>query len=524
MTNFKYIYIVFLTLATVGLSACDDDFLDQSPDDKITGENFWKTKQDAEMALTACYPYLDSPSLIFDDCMADNGYSQFSWDGFQEFGNGTQDANSSHSTGTWDNSYGGIRRCNDFLDNIGNVDVEESLKERMKAESRFLRAYLYFKLSNFFGDVPLITEPQTVGEILPRTPKADVVNFIVNELNDCVAILPSSYDSSETGRITKWAALSLKARVQLYNKQYEEAAVAAKDVIDNGGFSLYPNYGDLFGYDAENSSESILAHQYIKDKHSYWQYLLHASPSAGGWSSVSPLIDLVDAYECVDGKTIATSPLYDAENPYENRDPRLAYTVILPGSEFNGQVIDTHPESSSPNATGKNNATRTGFNLRKHILPEDAAKGWDCGADFMLIRLAEVKLIYAEAMIERNLIDATVLQQINDIRERAYNNTSIPYPQVTTMDQSELRKIVRNERRVELAFEGFRYDDIRRWEIAEDVRKGPSYGMRYVKLSGDKDQVLVEGNRFFDPNRDYLWPIPTKELELNEKLTQNPGY
>lgn len=527
MMKMKKLHTLILALFIISLSGCDKDLLDLYPGDKITEGSFWKTEADANLALTACYPYLGAPDLIFHDCMADNAFSQFPWDGFQEFGNGTQDADSGLPGWTWEGAYKGIRTCNDFLANVDKVDAVESLKIRMKAECRFLRASLYSDLINFFGAVPLITEPQylDMDYLVARTPKTEVLSFIVSELTDCASILPASYSGSDVGRITKWAATSLKARVLLYNEQYAEAATAAKDVIDNGGFSLYDNFGDLFGYQAENSSETILAHQYISNEHDSWHFVAHAPASFGGWSSVCPLIDLVDTYECIDGQSIASSPLYDAANPYDNRDPRLAHTIILPGADFAGATIDSHPESESSDAAGKNNASYTGFHLRKHILAEDVDIPWNTGCDFMLIRLAEVKLIYAEAKIESNEIDASVLEQINDIRERAYNGTGIPYPVVSTTNQSELRQILRNERRVELAFEGFRYNDIRRWKIAEDVRTGDSFGMRYVDGGGNNQQVPVEKGRLFNPNRDYLWPIPSSEMELNPNLApNNPGY
>jgi hypothetical protein len=243
----------------------------------------------------------------------------------------------------------------------------------------------------------------------------------------------------------------------------------------------------------------------------------------GGWSEVVPVQSLVDAYECTDGKTISESPLYNPLMPFANRDPRLDMTIVVPGGVLNGVTIDiTKPNSAD--GLGKNNASYSGYYYKKYI-PATINGGWDGNStnDIIILRYAEVLLTYAEAKIELNQIDRSVYDAINLIRGRA----SVNMPDVTTgKTQAALREILRRERRVEFAIEEHRLFDIRRWEIADEVMPGNVYGIRNYwnpERSDFGQHVLVE-NRQFNPARDYLWPIPQSEVDLNENLVQNPEW
>lgn len=236
-----------------------------------------------------------------------------------------------------------------------------------------------------------------------------------------------------------------------------------------------------------------------------------------------PLGGLVNAYECTDGNTIETSSLYDPANPYLNRDPRLGYTIILPGTVVNGVNIDvTRPNSVDRIGSGSLN----GLNFRKYI-PADISGDWydNSGNDEVLMRYAEILLIYAESKIEAGDIDQSVYDAINEVRQRA----DVNMPAVSAVQyasQDDLRTLVRRERRVELALEPFRLFDIRRWNIGDEVMNGTVYGIyNYFDDSrSDFGSFVTVETRSFNESRDYLWAIPQSEIDINDNLDQNPNW
>lgn len=242
-------------------------------------------------------------------------------------------------------------------------------------------------------------------------------------------------------------------------------------------------------------------------------------------NSFVPTKQVVDAYQMVNGKDISDPTRgFDPKNPYKDRDPRLHYSIFLLGQQLpNGGIYDPRPGSGTADAIGfAENSTATGFNVKKYLDIEDLDQPSNCGINIIFIRYAEVLLTYAEGMIESNSIDASVIEAINQVRSRPDVNMP-PIGNVTS--QEELREIVRNERLVELAFEGLRYFDIRRWRVAEEVIPGIIYGMTYTDGSGNLKSVSLPGFlKVFHVQRDYLWPIPQREIELNHNLTQNPNW
>jgi hypothetical protein len=217
---------------------------------------------------------------------------------------------------------------------------------------------------------------------------------------------------------------------------------------------------------------------------------------------------------------------FDPKNPYENRDPRLKYSIFVLGEKLpNGQVYDSRPGSGTGDAIGyAENSTATGFNVKKYLNNEDLAQPSNCGINIIFIRYAEVLLTYAEAMIESNQIDASVLAAINEVRSRSDVNMP-PIDQVSSQD--DLREIVRRERLVELAFEGLRYFDIRRWKIASVIDNRPIRGMEIIKN-------LATGATTYTPvellvkvpyeEKMNLLPIETTEIRRNSELSQTPGW
>ncbi|WP_353329664.1 RagB/SusD family nutrient uptake outer membrane protein [Bacteroides sedimenti] len=537
MKKFKSKSIYSLLLIALFSTSCDDGFLDKKPLDKLSNDSFWTSENDVVLGLNACYPVDNYWNTFWFDGLSDNAFSQFAWDGIQNIGNGTADpvmTAQSDARNEWD--FKKIRICNNFLENIDRVTLSDAKAKEYKGQARFIRAYEYFWRSQIYGDFPLVTKTLGVKEsFVPRNLKSEVVDFILSELNEISApgYLPLSYSGDDKGRITRGAALALKARVELYNKKYAEAATSAKAVMDLNLYELFPDYEKLFWEESESKNkEAILEQQFsmVKDDYKNWMEQSIGSRSAGGWSSVAPVQSLVDAYECTDGKRISESPLYNPEQPYQNRDPRLKASIICPGDTWQG-VYDPYSKNSSDNYK-LNNASPTCYQIRKYMNPSESTNDGS-GANVMCIRFAEVLLTYAEARIELGSIDQTVLDAINSIRARAYGVTlgeTTKYPAITTFNQEELRTIVRNERRVELALEGLRWYDIQRWEIGPQVMPGTVYGARLgtVDENGNliftsPDHLILE-QRSFDPAKNYLWPVPQKERDVNPKITQNPGY
>ena len=522
-------YLLLLLTSAVVLSACKKDFLEQIPNDRLSGEIYWKTDNDALLGANAVYTYLEDGWDIFGlDGVTDIGHTNWILVEQTTLEQGTYTAMSSGLVSNcWTLAYKGIRATNDFLLNVDKVTTKnQTLINRLKAEVRVLRAHQYIKLAAYYGDVPLVTSDISLDESfnLTRTPVAQVWDFVVKELNEAANDLPLV--QTDKGRITKGAALSILARGLLYAGRYQEAATAAKQVMDLKVYSLYPAYKNLFSYEAENNVEVILDKQHIVNTYSTNVFYLMAPYSQqSSLNYFVPTKKMVDAYQMTNGKDISDQASgFDPFNPYKDRDPRLSYSVFLVGDILpDGSTFNSTPESGTMDAVDVrvSTATTTGFTLKKYINAQDFAQPENCGINFILLRYAEVLLTYAEAKIEANQIDQSVLNAINEVRARP--DVNMP-PYTTLASQSSMREIVRRERLVELAFEGLRFIDIRRWRIAENVIPGQVYGMTYNDKGNLKTIVIASFEKVFNKNRDYLLPIPQKEIEINRNLIQNPNW
>ena len=524
----NYLIKIFLAIIVIAsFCGCSKDLLDTIPNDRISTEIFWKTDKDATLAANAVYTYLEGVNIFSWDGMSDIGHTNIPFAQNAVIERGQMDVQNEIVLNEWQNDYAGIRSANDFLANVDKVKtIDKDRIDRLKGEVKSLRAYLYIRLASLFGDVPLVTTEITLEESrkLARTPVSQIWDFISTELTDAAGVLPNT--QTDNGRITKGAALALKARAMLYAARYAEAADAAKQVMDLKVYDLYPSYQNLFSYAAENNQEVILDKEFVRDtyRNNVFGYMAPYSQQASN-STFVPLKKLVDSYQMANGKDI-TDPTsgFDPYDPYKDRDPRLEYSIFTIGDQLpDGKIYNSKPGSGTADAVGFTYlATTTGFNVKKYINKEDLAQPSNCGINIILIRYAEVLLTYAEAKIEANQIDQTVVDAINKVRQR--DDVNMP-PLVGMGSQEEMRGIVRHERMVELAFEGLRYIDIRRWKIAENVIPGKLYGMTYTDDSGALQTIEIQSfEKTFDKSRDYLWPIPQKERDLNANLTQNPNW
>lgn len=602
-------------------SSCDD-YLDKYPLDRPSNKTFYSTQDEILMAVNACYNNITSvnyvvstvtentvwphlPDVFYRDNITDMSATRLTSTLFQSFKKGELNANSDLAIQTWKWYYTGINRVNALLEGMvaAKSNADPKIYERVKSEARVIRAICYMNLINDFGDVPLLTETidQNEASNVRRTPKSQILNFIYTELDEAVPALPTSYTGADRGRITQGTAYAMKARAALYNKDFAVAKQAAKAVIDLNIYKMYPSYRNLFTYTGEYCNEIILDFQYKSTERVHEVHMYNAPRNSGGQSQSFPTEDLIASFECTDGLPVDESPLYDPTNPFVNRDPRLFGAIILPrvwdgttvktsGTTFNGMEYMSSKENlfaadgttklasslsekektvfnSKTNTTVTNQevtnaySSFTGYCTYKYMEEANLAAPSACQNNIILCRYAEVLLIYAEASIELNQIDQTVLDAMNTVRARAYGNTNasgvtdinaVNYPKLTNTNQVELRKVLRRERKVELCFEGFRYDDLRRWGLlTKAVNKRNNYGRpeNYTMLATtdipqiDDDGLVtfsyakdkyglnneVSKLRFWEefssiPESYNLFPIPLSEIQLNPNLTQNDGY
>ena len=552
----KIHYSFLLVCLLLSVTSCDT-YLDRFPLEGPADQSYFANASELELAVNGCYKGMNfhptdgmPTQLLLDDC------TDIGWDRnnstLQQIGKGSHDSNNGFSRTVWNEAYRIIGRCNFILDNMNKLEgkMDATLYARYQAEARFVRAYMYGYLIELFGGVPLVTKTLALVEAqIPKSTKEECATFVMNELDAAAKALPTSYDNRNIGRATKQAALAAKARTALYNEKWDVAAASAKAVMDLNINKLHANFGELFSYKGQTSSEIIFALQYLKGTLSHGTPQNFLSRNAQGASNKVPGQTLVDSYECTDGLSIDKSPLYNPKDPFKNRDPRLDFTMAVPGSNFFNFKFETHKDSVKTinYATGARIdnqdaihafATYTGYCWRKYTDLTDKDDRGNSELNVIMIRYAEVLLIYAEAKMEANQIDQSVYDAINLVRQRP----TVNMPAIKTgKTQAELRSIIRKERKYELANEGFRLMDIRRWKLADKLLNGNFLGRipkgllataPVIDANGTPDYSAVPNKgdlrvvevRIFKPERDYLWPIPYIETVTNKALTQNPGY
>ncbi len=439
----------------------------------------------------------------------------------------------------WRDAYAGIKSCNIMLDNIDKVPMDEGRKNRMKAEARFIRAYLFFRLTTQYGDVPHFDNQISLAEaqVITRTPHAEVVTWVRNELNAIIGALPTAqqYAAADRGRVTKGAAAGLLARTYLLENDWVNTAAVAKRIIDGefGTYELFGSYSGLFLPANEYNSEVMLDIGYIPESRT-WDNMRDNIPiSAGARSSeYAPTQELVNDYVMMNGLPISDPASgYDENDPYVGRDPRFTASIVYHGYQWtrpNGSVYTINikpgadPNSNDSYVPGSLNASQTGYYLRKWYDPTARQDDQASGLNIILIRYADILLMYAEAMNEQNQMTEQIWNTtIGSIRTRAGFTDPAAVAWKASYNQTSLREIIRRERRCELAFEGVRLYDIRRWKIAEVVMNGTPTG---AKFQNNNTTAIVLPTRQFSATRDYLWPIPGSERDINPNLGQNPNW
>ena len=544
--NFLYI----AAAVALGFSSCVE--LDRYPLEELSDGSFWKSATDANMAVSDLYPSL--PHWDVDEAInSDDAVHGIKW-AASNVSKGIYDPQDM----SWDGTYSVIRQANLILSKIDEIpDYNQVEKNKVLGQAYFFRAFHYFDLIRTFGDVPYVDKPLTLAdqEGITRTPRAEVYSKVMADLDKAIEYLPTTWPASEYGRITKGAALAMKARAALYYGNWQDAANYAKDVIDLGIYELYDKdntgkYKELFWEKADGCDEFILVRQFNQTDDTWYLIGWEAFPTMG-WGGINPTQSLVDAFEDIEGAPIAKSALYDETNPFANRDPRLEVNVLHDGETMYGKTIKVAPlKSCYPTGISQHgDATATGYYQQKWLDPDvdpsdygTPGEGWNMGKDAVVIRYAEILLTYAEAMNELSALDANAFDAVNQVRRRVgmpdLQNTD-PSKPTYCATQDDLRQRIRNEWRVEFALEGGKRQwDIRRWGIAMEVMNKPRLGLKYslvesadaekedngiicILYQGDKQAVGAE-TAYKEHN--YVYPIPQSEIDLNKNLKQNDGY
>ncbi|MBK5262281.1 MAG: RagB/SusD family nutrient uptake outer membrane protein [Peptostreptococcaceae bacterium] len=555
---------ISLGLLLVLISSCNN-FLDLQPQSEITDVVFWKNPADFKLAANWFYQNtLDDPRS--------GGINNS--DNMSDIAEDTQPDPVSSGTyvppsddGVWNGAYAGIRNANKLITEGENSSIKDQISAYI-GEGYFFRAYNYYTLFKLYGGVPLIdkvldtTDPEIYNA---RATRDAILNFILSDLDMAISDL-SDKSTTDAGRICKEAAEAFKARVCLFegtwrkfrgtadaNTLLDLAILESKNVIDSKSYHLYSGKGiESYRYmfidnTSENNPESIISKHYrMFIDPIYWVEKIT-------WGYMSPTKKIADLYLCSDGLPINKSPLFEGydscRTEFYNRDPRMSESIIIPAdSIFRPQFTEAEPQWPG---VGNNRNVNSGYMLYKFISEVASPSSSSAGNfDWNDMRYAEVLLIYAESTFERNgsISDADLDLSINLLRDRVH----MPHLTngIVAANGLDMRTEIRRERTVELAFEGYRWDDLRRWKTAETELPNSLLSIKVTGTQWDSPQVTIGdastsgifynlpdsklengflvlqpgSQRSFDPAKNYLLPLPTKQISLNPALVQNPNW
>jgi starch-binding outer membrane protein, SusD/RagB family len=543
-------YISFAAVLALGCQK-----LDRFPETSLSDVDFWNTETDLINASNRMYQQLDARWIDnrADDAVNQGGPNQIS----------TGNRTIPNQSGDWNDRYDEIFTANNILEKGGQAKVTDAIRNRYFAEARFFRAYAYAQLVTLYGDVPLVqkTLNQNSPELfMARTPREQVVKAIYDDLDFAAQWLPKRADlpAAQYGRVTRSAAWALKARMALFEgtrgkfhnmatnwQNHLQVAIEAAQKVMGEGHTLFANYGNLFLEAGEgpantenifvklfgvSNSNLIIGHNNSRDlengrmaptRNLLRQYLY--SDGLPAWTTENAPSATRSVHFVAEGAESSYNTIF------ENRDPRVGFTFFRSGDQaYQGAWI---PRTSL--------GSRTAYAPKKGFSKTDQTINGAATLDRILIRYAEVLLIYAEARYELNgsLTDADLNLTVNALRTRAGFAPKLTNAFVTANNLS-MREEIRRERTVELALEGFRFDDLIRWKTAETVLPKDILGAKFVaaewtgtnpnSLNLNADGVLVTepaGTRRFRADRDYLYPVPFNEITLSRgNVVQNPNW
>jgi hypothetical protein len=549
--NQLFAFLFFLVLL---FSSCKK--IDRFPETEFSDADFWNTENDLINASNRLYQELDGDWI---DNRADDATNQ---GGPNEISTGNRSV--PNTSGDWNDRYDEIFTANNIIEKGPRAKVTDAIKNRYIAEAKFFRAYAYFKLLRIYGDVPLVLKTLGINSpelYMGRTPRAEVVQAIYDDLDNAAQWLPKRADlpAAQYGRVTRSTAWALKARVGLYEgtrakfhnntavnwQNHLTLAIAAAQSVMGEGHTLYSNYGNLFNQTGEGptNTENILVKIYGISNANV--ILAHNNSRDLENGRMAPTRNLLRQYLYSDGlpawnidntpsATRSTHFVIESNEPsyntiLDNRDPRVAFTFFRAGDvAYQGPWV---PRTSL--------GSRTAYAPKKGFSVIDQTINGAGTTDRLLIRYAEVLLIYAEAKFELNgnISDVDLNLSVNALRTRVGFAPKLTNAFVTTNNLS-MRDEIRRERTVELALEGFRYDDLIRWKIAEALLPKDLLGAKFIasewvgtngnSLNLNSDQVLItepDASRHFRADRDYLYPVPVHEITTSGgTVVQNPNW
>jgi len=472
------------------LVGCADNFLTKTPPDEVPAEGYFDSPEAAAEAVNATYAALQSNDLWAEELMkmldfpSDDERGENTW--------GVEMNSFAHSPSdevifdVYSGAYRGIQRANTVLQEVPNIDMDQDRQQRYVAEAKFVRSLLYWLLTTTYGEVPLITEtfedPSDVH--VPKSSIDEIYGVITSDLQDAASVLPPKDGGSDPGRATRGAARALLGKIYLYDENYSQAAEWLRRVIDSGQYRLVDDFETIINRNHENDDEAVFELQFLQDGFSdlQTQRVAYNLPQGGGGvGNHLPVQDLVDEFE--DG------------------DPRLDYTVFREGQPYAPHLDDPEMEMYNPTWSA------TDYNIKKGMVPIKLTQNG--GTNWPIIRYADVLLMYAEAVnFKENREPQEAIDAINEVRSRpsvdmpTYPDNSAPYSVSASSSEEEIFEAIVHERRVELALEGHRFADLRRWGLAEEE---------------------LDENGYTEPKHRYM-PLPQEEVDVNPELEQREGW
>jgi len=566
----KRILSFFFVAAVIGLSSCED--LERELITDISEQQLIRSYDFTLNRLNSIYTDIPAGYLQIDGAMTasatDEAEHTLETSDVQKFNNGSWNA-IDNPENLWGSLYRGIRKTNQLLVATDSINLDQFKLDpaptaqvtyqsrlndirRWKYEARFLRAYFYFELVKRYGGVPLFTQALSIEQdfsTVKRNTLTECINYITAECDSAARNLPLTYTATDLGRATRGAALSLKSRVLLYAAsdlfntttwatgyanpelislpsgdraaRWKAAADAAKAIIDlaGTGYALSANYRNLFITNGYAQPEIIFSRR--NGASNQFERANYPIGYDLGNSGTTPSQNLVDAYEMSNGTRFDWNNPTHAANPYTGRDPRLGLNVILNNTTYKGRPLEAW--AGGRDGQGIVNATKTGYYLKKYVnenlnllLNNTSVYAWQ------LFRLPEIFLNYAEALNEVSPGNADIKTFVDRVRTR----TGVALPALPAgLSQVQMRERIRNERRVELAFEDHRGWDVRRWLQGPQTLGAPLMGVEITRSSTGTftyKPVEVE-KRVFEPKM-YLYPIPQGEINASKGILQNPGW
>jgi len=511
----KLKYYIYIT-AIFALSSCSDDFLNLTPDSELSANDFYKTEEQFQQALSGVYQVLRSTvgesgylmgemrsdNTHYDYYAPDRGIHIVRRENIDDF---LDDSQNQWTNGYFDASYIGISRANTILGRIEDGELSDEAKNRIIGETKFLRAYYYFNLVRYFGEVPLyLTEVTTEDDaFLPRSSVEDVYSTIIADVEDAIERLEVP-NFPQTGRVTKGTATTLLAEIYMTRKDFQSAEPLLRS-LTTMGYELVSNYEDVFDTANKNNRESIFEVQFMmgdQGQHSMFSYWFIPKSR-----NVEIITGIVSNTLNFGGFNVPTDDLMRA---YEEGDSRKSASIgIAEGIiDTDGSFVIESVEDSDGYVTpaGKTAKPFIKKYLHAHSRERNTDDNWP------IYRYSNVLLMLAECLNE-NGNSADALPYLNEVRKRAGD----ALPNIITTEQNALRDIILHERRIELAFENHRWHDLVRTDKAIEVMTAHGIEMK------SKYNYLTNNSYQINENR-LIFPIPYLELQLNNQLTQNNGY